>query len=171
MKYLLSILITLSLCGQSFALTADQLAQFLQIASWESEVQLPANAFKVEVLEFSDGKVDKPVTPAYDPNVTLQDNSSTDGIPLLVMWKPTEHGLLLTVTMGSPTPGINTRPGFPGAVQNFGGVFVRGKILKTIREGDYILGGEPLERNGTYRSTDDIKDYKRGLLLRISKKS
>lgn len=172
MKYLLTILFTLSCCCQSFSLTADQLAEFLRISSWESEVQLPANSFTVEVLEFSDGKVGKALTPTYDdPDTASQNPPLTGGTPVLIMWKPGEHGLFLTVTMGTPANGSETRPGFHEACQNFIGIFVSGRILKSIKEGDYILGGEPLEHDGAYKGTDDIKDYKRGLLLRITKKA
>jgi hypothetical protein len=73
--------------------------------------------------------------------------------------------------MGSNASGTDTRPGLPDAPANFNGVFAVGGVHKSIKEGDYILGGEPLPRDGTYKATDDIKDYKRGLLLRVSKKS
>ena len=172
MKFLLTIFVLLICYCQSFALTTDQLAQFLNIHSWESEVQLPRNSFTVEVLEFSDGKVGKAVFPAYDDSTdAAKASSATIATPIVVMWKPEGKSIELTVTMGSPETGTQTRPGLSDACDNFHGptVFMRGP--QSIKEGDYILGGEPLEHDGTYRGTDNIKDYKRGLLLRIIKKA
>ena len=168
MKYLLAILLALSCCHQSFALTADQLAQFLSITSWESErFALPPGSFNVEVLEFSDGKVGKAITEIFaGPDGADQVPSTTGNTPILIMWKPSDHGLFLTVTMGG-----ETRPGTPGACQNFSGPFVGGGNRKSIKEGEYILGGGPLNHNGVYHATDNIKDYKRGFLLRVSKKA
>ena len=167
MKYLLTILLAFFYCHRGSALTADQLAQFLRITSWESEVALPPGSFNVEVLEFSDGKIGKAATPIYaGPEAAEQNPSPTGNTPILIMCKPSEHGLFLTVTMG-----LQTRPGIPAACQNFNGPSGSSGIPKSIKEGDYILVGEPLIRDGVSHVTDDIKDYKRVLVLRVSKKA
>lgn len=168
MKYLLAIFLAFSCCHPSFALTADQLAQFLSITSWESEVALPAGSFNIEVLEITDGKIGKAVTPVYGgPEAADQTPSPTGNTPILIMCKPSEHGLFLTATMG-----LQTRPGTPSACPNFNGPFGSIGIPKTLKEGDYILGGEPVRSpDGIYHVTSDIKDFKRGLLLRVSKKA
>jgi hypothetical protein len=174
MKYLLTILLAVSCCCQSFALTADQLAQFQSITWWESEIALPPGSFNIEVLEFSDGKMSKAVTEVFaGPAGADQVPSTTGNTPILIMWKPSDHGLLMTVTMGG-----DTRPGTPGACQNFNGPqslnnhpYNASGAMKSIKEGDYILGGEPLIQDGVAHVTNDIKDYKRVLVLRVSKKA
>ncbi len=167
MKYLLTILLVVSCCRQSFALTADQLAQFLSITSWESEIALSPGSFNVEVLEFSEGKVVRAVTEVFaGPDGANQVPSTTGNTPILVMWKPSDHGIFLTVTMGG-----ETRPGIPAACPNFLGPSGSMGAKKSLSEGDYILSGMPLNHEGVYHVTDDVKDYKRALVLRVSKKT
>ena len=170
-KYILTIVLAFYCCHLGFALTADQLAQFLSITSWESEVALPPGSFNVEILEFSDGKVVKAITEVFTgPAGTDQVPSTTGNTPIQIMWKSSDHGLSLTVTMGG-----ETRPGIPTACQSF--QWFQGPTgstgpKKNLKEGDYILSGELLlNRDGDYHVTDDIKDYKRVLVLRVSKKA
>ena len=82
------------------------------------------------------------------------------------MWKPSDHGLFLTVTMGG-----ETRPGTPGACQNFLGPVGSTGAKRSLKAGDYILSGMPLNHNNVYHVTDDIKDHQRVLVLRVSKKA
>src|SRR5213075_3210469 len=57
-RILIALLASAALTVQgAAAITADELAQFLGVSSWDTVVDLPAKTYSIELWEFADGAV------------------------------------------------------------------------------------------------------------------
>jgi hypothetical protein len=154
----LTSLLTLVLASASQALTVEQLSQFLRICSWETHLEVIPTEVVAEVFEVADGKISKSIVKAdyvsacVEPDTHLIIIATRDEAQPLHI----EVGVERQATSNYVTeaPKIRLQGIFP--------------LPKEITFGDYFLGGtlNSLKELGSR----DIKDYKTGLLLRVSKK-
>lgn len=136
------------------AVTADDLALYLGISSWKTSVFLEAGTYVPEIYEIRDGKVDRMILEGMK-------EWAVKGAPgLTIMLGPEGQGyrVVLAYQGGSTVSASST---FEGRF----GTAVSPTLPEKIREGEYILIGEPKGRIA--RVSEEISDYKRGFLLRI----
>ena len=155
-RSLLILFVNVVICtGGLSAITPDELAAYLDVSSWHTAVDLPPNSYVVELHEFVDGKVrDASIISipefAQHPEVGLTIMSGKqDGKYRFVLkgWNGTygtaTEEVTFSHTIGSALP-------------------------DKIKEGDFILFGEPLS-GGASHASDDIHSFAKGFLLRIKK--
>ena len=156
-KSLLALLVlSLISAGNSPAITADELAAYLGVSSWHTVVDLPPESFAVELYEFVDGHI-------KDANL----------ITIPEFAKHPETGL--TIMVGSRDEkyrfslmGLNGTYGVATEEATFAHTIGSGLPAK-IKEGDFVLFGEPLGGELFHDSTD-LHSFSKGFLLRIKKR-
>lgn len=160
---LLIILISISFLGNNWAeeFTASELAKHFGVSHWESNIELPPGTFTVTVSEIRDGKLTQTgmggmTGPADDPK----------GQKLVVMASSEKDGTLLSVVLGGSS--MRNRD-----IKDKPFIMLAGSVMlpNKIREGDYVLGGVYLTRDGKTVISNKVQDVKHGLLLRVIKNS
>lgn len=157
---LLCSLLTIFLTPICHAITADELAGFLDISSWETQIPAPANSISVELLEIKDGKTGKQILTGHN------DSSNQPPITRVVIFiKPTDSGFSGSLSLNGSTLTLRDykTPQFKS--------FISKPLPKTAELGDYLLFGDVDPQDGVISITNDISHVKQGFLLRITKKS
>lgn len=141
--------------GVSSAITPDELAAYLGITSWRTAVELPPNSYTAELYEFVDGK-------AKDANIiALPEYAKHPEVGFTIM-TGSQNGKYRFVVMGwNGTYGVTTEEGTFGST-------IGGSLPDKIKEGDFILFGEPLG-GAAFHASDDIHSFSKGFLLRVKK--
>lgn len=154
------IVTTLIILGFSpaLAITADELAKYLNISSWTTTVSLPSESFVVEVYKISDGSLGERIF----EGMSAWSKHPEKG--LQVMSGPENGKYKIVIAYGSgSTLTINTNvPIFDGTLSS--------DLPDTIKEGDYVLFGKP-KRDGSVPVAESIKSYSEGFVLRVKRKS
>ena len=156
---LLLVLLTVAVVavGVSSAIPSAELAAYLGVSSWHTTVDLPPNSYDVEIYEFVDGKV-------KDAGIiSVPEFAKHPEVGLTIM-SGKQDGKYRFVLMGwNGTYGAATEEATFGHTIGSG---LPGKI----KEGDFILFGEPLSGEA-FHASDDIHSFSKGFLLHIKKHS
>ena len=140
--------------GKTHGVTADQLANYIGVKTWDSKVSLPGQSFRVGIFEINKGKVGNPISVGNSG-----DNSKPDeGFIVMVGIENKKYKIVISYPSGfGPTVDIHTQiaafeetVGYP--------------LPKTLTSGDYLLFGVPKHDRNTHSK---IEDFDRGFLLRI----
>lgn len=148
------LLALLALSLKAGAVTGDELARYLGVSSWTTTVFLEAGSYVVEVYEIKDGKVDRRLLEG------MKEWSTKGATGLTVMIGPEGKSYRVVVAYQK---GVTV-----GATSTFEtrfGTSMSPSLPEKIREGDYILMGEPKGQNRGINN--DIADCARGFLLRV----
>lgn len=150
----IALLALLAFTVKAKAITADDLALYLGVSSWKTSVFLEAGTYVAEIHEIKDGKVDRMILEGSK-------ESAVKGAPgLTIMIGPEGQGyrVVLAYQGGTTMGGSST-------FDNRSGLWFYPSLPEKVRDGDYILMGEPTER--MFGSREAVMEYKRGFLLRI----
>ena len=157
-KLLLVLLaVAVILVGNLSAITSDELAAYLGVSSWHTTVDLPPNSYDVEVCEFVDGHI-------KDASVISIPEFAKHPEVGLTLMSGKQDGKYRFVLMG-----WNGSYGAATEETTFGHTIGSG-LPDKIKEGDFILFGDPLG-GAAFHSSDDIHSFSKGFLLRIKGRS
>ena len=141
--------------GHCFAITADDIAGYLGVKSWESVVALPAEDFRLMIIEIDDGR---PGNPAYSGDSNWNADPEK-GFAILIGLENNKYKIVVlnkgsriiqdTCTQVNAFDETSASP-----------------LPKNIGLGDYFLFGVPKSDRSSHSK---IGDYKRGYFLRVEK--
>jgi hypothetical protein len=150
------ILISFPIELRASGVTSDQLANFLNIQSWETS--LPSRSFTVEILQIEDGEAGKSVLQCpkglIDGDFGILIGMSGSEYKVMITWGASSlsmYSSLPEFKRGSFSPPIPAR----------------------VQAGDYVLFGEPkrslrsLDAEELKNKQNDASFYARGFLLRV----
>lgn len=140
--------------GVVSAITSDELAAFLGISSWHTEVDLPSDSYIVQIFGFADGKIAE--TDLGEMTKTVK--SSND---LAIIAGKQDGTYKFTIINAEGSYGIPTsEPALDRTLSPH--------LPEKVKEGDFILFGKPLLGSEFHRD-NDIHSYVKDYLLRIKK--
>jgi ankyrin repeat protein len=148
-----------TLTAGAAAIEADELAQFLGVYSWSTQVSLPPDSFSAEILQIENGAVaDRLLMPTAESS-----HGESGGLRIIlgpVFNGPMKGNYRVTISVGSRgTLGMPTKvPLFDSARSN--------PIPNKIGEGDFIFFGVPKE---PFAGANDLGSYSRGFMLRVKR--
>ena len=156
-KLILAFGLSLMLCTQSaFAITADELASYLGVFSWRTVVDLPPESFTVQVYEFSDGVIaDHPLI----DGTTAWSRTPEQGTVVMIGPQDGKYKVALKFSSGGTLSVASDVPVFRNTLSG---------DLPKVREGDYVILGQPKEGD-TPRGSNDLSTFSKGFLLRVKK--
>lgn len=150
----IALLALLAVTLKAKAVTADDLALYFGVSSWKTSVFLDPGTYVAEIHEIKDGKVDRMILEGSK-------ESAVKGAPgLTIMIGPEGQGyrVMLGYQGGTTVSGSST-------FDNRSGLWLYPSLPEKVRDGDYILMGEPSDR--MFGNREAVLEYKRGFLLRI----
>ncbi len=158
MKLFFSLLLFSSLSlGSLRAITADELALFLGICSWETRIAVPPTQVNIEIFEIENGSVGRSI---------LKGKYASGCIP------PETNIRIIGTRYGTPT---RIQLWFEGQgsendSEKTGSIPISAHLVlpKVIEPGDYILGGQLSNFDDLF--SKKVENYESGLLLRVTKK-
>lgn len=136
------------------AITADELALYLGISSWKTNVFLEAGTYVAEIHEIKDGKVDRMILEGSKEWAV----KGAPGLTVIIGREGQNYRVMLGYQGGTTVNGSST-------FDNRSGLWFYASLPEKVRDGDYILMGEPADR--MFGSHEAVLEYKRGFLLRI----
>lgn len=156
-KVLLTTLCALCTIGltQTHAMTADELARYLDVTAISTTVELPAESFVTEVWTIKDGQADKRLI----EGMAAWNREPDRGITVMIGAENGTYKVVVAYGGGVTMRALSGIPVFRGTLS--------GDFPQKISEGDYPLFGEP--RFGAGGSAREMNTFKRGFLLRIRK--
>lgn len=138
--------------------TAAELASFLGISSWDTKVTLPPNTYSIDICPIRDGKIGDGLF------LGQCDWSKDPDGRFTLMAGP--NGNNYRLTMYSKTGGtFGVTPQMPMFDQTYTPV-----LPDTVSEGVFILFVDLVNRNAK-GAQNDPSTYKRGFVLKVTKKS
>ncbi len=139
----------------TFALTADELASFLGVSSWQTSVQLPRESTRRRSSRSGTGSgIPRGVVLSWTSNDT-----ANPAAKLLVIGRKGDNPGF-TISTNEMTMG------FPFSEPIYGATIIN-KLPATLGLGDHVLAGEPV--GPVTKDRNSVESYKRGHeLLRIA---
>ena len=139
-------------------ITAPELASFLGVSSWETRVTLPPNTYSVDICRIEDGKIGRSAIEGQ-----IDWSKDLDGRFVFISGS---HDGNYKLSVGSNKGGGLT---FTTQVPIFKATYSPA-LPDTVSEGTFILFADMVDRdmNG---GQDDPATYKRGFVLKVTKKS
>ncbi len=154
----LSLAWTLPLQSSDDTLTAEELAQHLEVSSWVSKMHLQEDTLILQVFHVVNGKVAE--TPLLGTAAYPTDREFTK-VAILASQRQGKTHLSIKPAAGPAVSAEATTIPLPATIP----------LPTVITVGDYILGGDlPLD-GVTQINPAKIRDVKDGLLLRVTKKA
>lgn len=150
----IALLALLAFTLKAKAITADDLALYFGVSSWKTSVFLDPGTYVPEIYEIRDGKVDRMILEGMKEWAV----KGAPGLTIMIGPEGQSYRVVLAYQGGSTVGASSTFEGRFGCA-------VCPTLPDKIREGDYIIIGEP---KGRIKGVNEgISEYKRGFLLRI----
>ncbi|MFZ4777411.1 MAG: hypothetical protein ACOYM3_18745 [Terrimicrobiaceae bacterium] len=140
----------------AFGLSADQLAKYFGISTWNAVVQLPPKSFTVNVYAFANGVIGNCILSGQP-----EWNSKPDEGFVIMLGVENGQYKLVTSYPSGKGPTIDTSTQIKAFQSTIG--FPLPEVIST---GDYILFGSPKEDRSAHSKLDDFES---GFVLRVSK--
>jgi hypothetical protein len=139
-------------------ITAPEIASFLGISSWETRVDLPPDTYSIDICPIEDGIIGSSLIAGQ-----IDWSKNADG--RFVFISGTQDGNY-KLSVSSPKVGGLT---FTTHVPVFKGTY-NPSLPETVSEGTFILFADTVARDST-GGQNEPATYKRGFVLRVTKKS
>jgi hypothetical protein len=157
LRFLCSVVAAALLLGRSTsAITAEQLAAFFNVSSWQTVVDLPAETYSIELYEIADGAVTERVAESQ-PAWTRKPEA---GITIMSGLEEGNYKVAIVFSSGGTVRAATKVARLDRTIQP--------TLPAKVREGDFVLFGKPAEGDAA-RDFNEVKSYSRGILLRIKK--
>ena len=149
-----SLLVAFVVVHSASAITTDQLASFLNISSWQTVIDLPAESYAIEIREVTDGAVGDAIL-VSEPQWTRKPEK---GIAIMAGTHDGKYKLGIVFSSGGS---VRAQTKVPTLDHTLGP-----PLPEKIQQGDFMLFGKPYDAS---RNSHDPKTYSRGFVLRIKK--
>jgi len=143
-----------------YSLTSEELAQFLNIHSWESRVDLASGKFRVEIFQVTNGEISGRLVAG---DSYLETNPSRR-LLIMIGAGDVPGTVKGSLTLGGYGVGGQERGPLDDPKSGFGST----SLPKALKPGDYVLGGGYRIEDGHTVVSNRISDLKCGFLLRVT---